>query len=565
MLLLCHKLSSYRMSDPASKRDSSQTPGTVYLITSDGQVLRLPIPANCSCDPLNWCPEKRTSIFLALAFFGSTAFVALQGASSMFEFLSREYTLEDTMPFNLTILSTAPTMCMGLGAFFWIPSSLALGRRPVLLIAATTLLISMIVASVAVGFHVLLAALSIVGFASGITTSMVWSKKYVPYHVAPNNCQVLLVIIEITFIHERPAAIAGTWGIIASLSFGIYTFVPMIAAAGGGWRMFYRIWIIPCVLSLFLIFFLCPETYFLRPDLALDGRILVQSATEKIYLYDEVPCPPENGIDHSLPGSSGLNFSMEDLKFWGKTVGGFKAMRDCYRQVFLCILNPLLLWVALLQAAIFGSLVSSGETYVLVLSSDFYSLSGNQIALFNLASALGAILSWPVSAYTITAVSQRLTKRNKGTCNAEYYLPAFILPALTGAGGTILYGAATELKWHWSWIYLSTVLLSISYVGFGTANTLWVTEAFPRWAGPALVVVAGESYLISFAISYTIMPWWRSQGYLKMNGMIAVIILAVGFIGVPVAFWGKKLRQHIHGKWAISEAGALRPKPTGIP
>ncbi|KAH9224888.1 major facilitator superfamily transporter, partial [Leptodontidium sp. 2 PMI_412] len=525
----------------SSKRDSSQIPGTVYLITSNGEVLRLPIPSNSPQDPLNWGMKKRALAFLALASLGSTSLIVVQGASSMFSSLSKEFTLEDTYPFNLTVLATAPPMFMGIGAFLWIPLSLALGRRLVVIMAATMLVMATIWASVEVNFHVLLAAVCFEGLAAGVTSSA-----------------LLLIIIDLTFIHERPAAIAGTYGIITSLGSGIFTFTPQFANTGVAWRTFYRILIIPCVVSLLLVLFLYPETYFVRPGLALDGRILVQSATEKVYLYDDDDQAPDTESKADQPGKSLLRFRFSDLKIW-RTTGSLSAMVACYRQMLLCFINPLIFWVALLQATVFGSLVSTSETYVVVLSSEPYSLSMHQIALFNLAGGFGAILAWPISAYTITAVSRLLTRKNKGVCDAEYYLPAFILPILTAAGGSFLYGYAIEYKWHWSWIYLSSALGSFSIAGLGTANTLWITEAFPRWAGPALAVVAGVGYTLSFCITFAIMPWLEVQGYGRVNGQIGGIILAVGFVGVPISFWGKKLRQHIHGRWAVCEAGALRP------
>lgn len=78
----------------SSKRDSSQIPGTVYLITSNGEVLRLPIPSNSPQDPLNWGMKKRALAFLALASLGSTSLIVVQGASSLFSSLSKEFTLE---------------------------------------------------------------------------------------------------------------------------------------------------------------------------------------------------------------------------------------------------------------------------------------------------------------------------------------------------------------------------------------------------------------------------------------------------------------------------------------
>ena len=75
-----------------------------------------------------------------------------------------------------------------------------------------------------------------------------------------------------------------------------------------------------------------------------------------------------------------------------------------------------------------------------------------------------------------------------------------------------------------------------------------------------MVVVSGISYIASFGISFSILPWVKSQGFSGANMEMACIILGIGLVAVPIAFWGKNLRQYIDGKWAINEMGALRPQ-----
>jgi hypothetical protein len=77
-----------------SKRASSSLSGSVFLITSDGRILNLPIPSKSSRDPLNWGAGKRACAFLALIVFGIVGFVIIQAPSLMFTELSEEFTAE---------------------------------------------------------------------------------------------------------------------------------------------------------------------------------------------------------------------------------------------------------------------------------------------------------------------------------------------------------------------------------------------------------------------------------------------------------------------------------------
>lgn len=149
-------------------------------------------------------------------------------------------------------------------------------------------------------------------------------------------------------------------------------------------------------------------------------------------------------------------------------------------------------------------MLSLGETYTFVLGGPPYFLDIQSTALVNIAGAIGSLIAWPVSGTMIAWISRRLAMSNAGVRDAEHYLPAFILPILGGVSNTVIYGLAAENKWHFMFIYIFIGLNSFTFASLATANTLWVTEAFPRWAAPALVVLGGVSYMASFGITFSI-------------------------------------------------------------
>lgn len=365
------------------------------------------------------------------------------------------------------------------------------------------------------------------------------------------------MIIDLTFIHERPNAIAMYWGIA-----GCYPLIvlALLVPALENWRTFYAVWTIPCLLSVALAFFFYRETYFIRPPVAFDGRILLQSSSERVKVYDTWEDAPEDKELPEEPESRGFRRWLRDFATIRRTKGGWKAMGACYPQILFCFFNPLLFWVVLLNAIAFGGMLVIGETFSTILSFPPYSLPVRMSGLINLAAAGGSLLSWPLSTFTTNWVSRRLTIACGGVRHAEHYLPAFVLPILTGAASNLLYGLTLHNKWPVVWVFVAYGLNAISYASLSTANTLWVTEAFPRWAAPAMVLVGGGSYIESFGMSFAIPPWLEAQGILLANIEIAAAFFFIGFVIVPTAFWGRKMRQIIHGRWALNEEGALRPK-----
>ena len=331
-------------------------------------------------------------------------------------------------------------------------------------------------------------------------------------------------------------------------------------ASTSGWRMFYKISVFPCAAAVLLAFVFFPETYFQRPAVAFDGRVLVQSATEKVHVYEGWEDVPGGKPLPEMPDRSRFVTILKMLKPWAWQRGGWKAMKACYVQIAYCILNPLVLWVTILNAVSLGAMVCVGATYANILEAQPYSLDIHTIALINFGAAAGAFLAWPASGLMISGICRRLTVRNGGVRDAEQYLSAFVLPVLVGTASLALYGLAVERYWSWKWIMLFWGLNEFSCITLFTATTLWVTEAFPRWAAAALVIVGCGSYVPSFGLSYLILPWIKSQGLARAYIELGVIVFAVGCLGIPIAFFGKSFRQCVNCRWAMNEGGSLRPQ-----
>lgn len=76
-------------------------------------------------------------------------------------------------PFGVGILVSGPTLFMGFGAFFWVPLSQAVGRRPTFLLATLVLTITTLWAGVTNNFYQYLVALCLSGLAEGFSLSVV--------------------------------------------------------------------------------------------------------------------------------------------------------------------------------------------------------------------------------------------------------------------------------------------------------------------------------------------------------------------------------------------------------
>lgn len=432
---------------------------------------------------------------------------------------------------------------MGVGCFVWVPLSIGMGRRPTLLIATIIELLALLWAGYATSFGQLIGAVCFLGLGEGLSLSL-----------------VLLIIVDMTFINQRAHAVALMWSVAGCLGTSGVAYVPSIAQDGSTWRLFYRYWTIPVIVSFLVTFFFFPETYFKRPTVAFDGLIILQSATEKltIYkdtevdsdLYRDLPDPP------SRPGFAGMRdrFGLSRSPF-----ASWSAAGRCFLQMGYCAINPLLFWVFVFSGANAASMIFIGATYARVLTAPPYNISPKIVGTVNIASGVGALFSLLVGTFLVSPLITRLSKRNKGVFEAEHYLLAYIIPVITGAISSLVYGLSVRYHLHPALYYFAYGVNGFSFVGLMIANTLWVAEAFPRWAAPALAVMGGGCYLLSFALSFALLPWIQAHGFKWVGIELTALQLVGGLVAMPVAFWGKAARQAIQGRWAEDRSGALRP------
>jgi hypothetical protein len=63
---------------------------------------------------------------------------------------------------------------------------------------------------------------------------------------------MILMIIDVTYIHHRPLYLALFWCLCNSISNFFLAATPAIVNAGGSWRAFYWVWSIPSAISIIL-------------------------------------------------------------------------------------------------------------------------------------------------------------------------------------------------------------------------------------------------------------------------------------------------------------------------
>ncbi|KAL8401111.1 hypothetical protein RB596_008050 [Gaeumannomyces avenae] len=177
------------LADMAARRPSADLASSVYLIASDGRTLSLPIPSDSPNDPLNWSRCTRVLLLVSVAVLAGVGVTQLNAPPVMRHALALEFGEDRLAGFDMA--TTIPDVMFGVGVIVWTPLCIGLGRRLVLLLSGGILLLALAAAGLAPSLEVLIAAIGFQGLAcGGVPTAGI------------------LMVIDITYIHQRPLSIA---------------------------------------------------------------------------------------------------------------------------------------------------------------------------------------------------------------------------------------------------------------------------------------------------------------------------------------------------------------------
>ena len=72
-------------------RESYMLSGSIFLITSSGKTLNLPVPSSSPADPLNWSMWKTTGAVAAIALNSVVSLTVVQAASLLYQGIMAEF------------------------------------------------------------------------------------------------------------------------------------------------------------------------------------------------------------------------------------------------------------------------------------------------------------------------------------------------------------------------------------------------------------------------------------------------------------------------------------------
>ncbi|GAD97752.1 conserved hypothetical protein [Paecilomyces variotii No. 5] len=477
--------------------NSTQSLEDASLKTKDGVVL-VPQPSGSPNDPFNWSAVKKNVIIITLALTSGVTTALGPMISPGLEVASQMYSVSldqiSSLLVGLFLLVT------GSATFFTAASATVWGKRPVFVISAFILLIT-----------------NVWGFFSTNFVSLVTMRIIQGLASAPLETLVTSTVSDIFFVHERGQKIA-IWGVMIASGVLLGQVISGYIIESLGFLATFGVTAIIFVVLVPAIFFLVPETVYIKADMLEDGEKDTGSI-DKLKL-NETP----RSFTSQLRVFNGR---LSNESFWRLVI-----------KPLPLIAFPAVVFSTLVYGSFMTWLVTFGVLSVNVFSTAPYNLNPAQIGLTNIPLLIVALIANPLAGYLADNVSRFMARRNNGIYEPEFRLTLMIPATVVSTAGFIGFGISVSRGAPLAVPLFFMSLHSVS-VGFAsTASFAYVIDCHPQDANQAFVTINFFKAVFAFCASLFVNRWYIASGPLMVFVTIGIVNLVVSLLTVPMYIFG---------------------------
>ncbi|KAL2064573.1 hypothetical protein VTL71DRAFT_3710 [Oculimacula yallundae] len=524
--------------------DALLPPGTVRLVSSatnldeeatDSTVLVLsPVPSSDPNEPLNWSQVRKVVNYALVLAVTLASFTNVSIQTVFWQQMTVELGLEIS---QLSSGISVQLAGLAVGCLFLIPFTVKYGRRLTYLISLAVLASGSWWAARMNTYPEVLITNFIIGLACAI-----------------NETAVQMTIVDLFFVHQR-GSLNGLY-FVAVMAGSFLT--PMAAGAQAntwGWRSSYYT-LATATTILFVIFvFAFEETKYVPISIA-EIEVIISTPTKS-----EDDKHNSKGVDEkateleniqSDPGSSfQKNSYRERMRLRTPT-------SESLISVFILPLHVITLPHVMFTALQFASGVAWLVLFLTILSVVFsappYAFNTAQIGMMGLGpfvgNAFGSVYGGPMADWAV----MRLARRNGGLYEPEFRLYLLIIPAMTMAGGIIMFGVTADRGMHWIYPSIGAAFFAFGLGANGDITFTFVLDTYKELTAEAFVGIAFIRNAISIAIPFSMVPWLKKMGLSNMFILCGVLSFVVALLFVPMIIWGKRIRAALAPRyWRLVE------------
>ncbi|RYP85954.1 hypothetical protein DL770_004967 [Monosporascus sp. CRB-9-2] len=515
--------------------------GTTQLYEADGQIRYIPMPTPDPKGTLTHLfspPQDGALAASSEAIIGALLPVFMLeygGVDPKILGTSEDLTDLDTLiagldgppTWQISLLSTAPMIVNGVASWVLIPLSIAVGRRPVILLCGALAWAGGIWAATSGGLKSHIAARCFQGIGAGTIDAL-----------------IPLIIQDFMFIHERNKAVAAVNASTGLIIVGLGVGSPLIVTRMS-WRWVYGVTSIIGFATWISIILCLPETRRVRTPDELAGKVV----------YPLRPGETRPRLDHSRYG-----YRTPWVEF-----GLFNAGTEWRRAataVWLSVktaIFPNVLWCVALNAALTGAFGAVQQVSSSVLISSGWRFE--ELGLFVLPIVIASPLVWLFGGFIADRVSNAMARRSGGRREPEAHLVNLILPVLAGFAGPMVFGSSAQNvgvslpSWF---VLIGVFILSFASSTITTLISVYLVESYPNFAGPVLVTVSTFRLIFGFLLNFNVTTWIDNMGFFGAFSVYSGTIFGVALLLPVIFFYGKRIRHWSAGRLERTENKAKK-------
>ncbi|CAM1501265.1 Fc.00g104270.m01.CDS01 [Cosmosporella sp. VM-42] len=525
-------------------KELDPTEGTVLLFSATARAqhvagndtILVPQPSDDPNDPLRWPKWRKHMAFGAVCMFA--CFNNISGTVLSDSFFTISVDLGVSIDKASGLISWV-ILILGLGNFFWVPTAIYFGKRPVFLVSCAITFAASIWAALSPDFANLQAACVVGGFGG-----------------AASEALGAAIINDLYFLHERGSKMA--WYVI-SLAFG-----SSLGPLCGGYIIEHKGWAwgkwfgaILLGVNLLFIFFFAPETRFHRNTDLSQGI----SSTESMDTSRESKNGDVSEVEkaHS-PARSTTSFpttSGKSVKTYMQLLNPWSGINshESYWELMLRPI-PLLAYPACAFATLIYSLCLAPTVMINVLSSIIlipppYGFSVGAVGLINVAGMIGQAIGAVLGGIVIDKWIAWRAHRNNGVFQPESRLALIFIPGLMVFLGILLFGFAVEQQMKWAVIFVAYGFVSVGLTGGASVSMTYVVDSYFPVQAECLEMINGLKNVVAFGFIHATVPWVDSDGYQKAFGALSGVFCAILALALPLLIWGPQIRHYTSSHWRL--------------
>ncbi|XEV01408.1 hypothetical protein FSHL1_006695 [Fusarium sambucinum] len=416
-------------------------------------------------------------------------------------------------------------LCLGLGAFLWIPTAVVIGKRPVLLASQVFFMAGCIWATQATSMKSLLGSRILGALGAGAVQA-----------VGP------AVIGEIFFERNYSKAMAA------------YTASLCIGAQGGpligghlveakGWQWFFICLAILSGVNFLTLLLFCPETAF---NIQIDSGATGADVDADILDHTTGHGQRQNSITTWRQNS----FYLKHPHVRG---GGVRQWVLSFLLQIEYTFDP----IVILSAGMWG-IVLSWVAVISVISNQLFApppflFGPAELGNWACTSLIGVFIAFPIAGPLTDMVSSFIGRR-KGKHMPEYRLYILVVPFTISSAGLLLFGY-TYTKSSYVGPAVGYAMQAASLMLIPTAVLSYAIDSYPYDSSEVVALINAVTHVIPFGVTETASQWLMRVGVEKMFLQMAIIQWAL-LAGLPLILiifgpWTRTKASFIHQRYGV--------------